>query len=353
MRVLVTGSDGFVGRNLCVRLRERGYGEIAEVSRNTPPQDVERALRSADFIFHVAGTNRPRAPGEFVTGNVALTAFLCRTLLESGKAPTIVYTSSIQAALDNPYGRSKAAAEAVLLDYGRAGGAVVHNLRLNNIFGKWSRPNYNSVVSTFCHNIARDLPIRIDDPAAPLSLVYIDDVVDAMLAYLESPAAGDVMMKAMPVYETTVGRVAAEIHAFKESRKSLRTEPVGVGFVRALYATYVSYLPTANFIYEVAAHTDARGSFVEMLKTGDSGQFSYFTAHPGVTRGGPLSSQQDREVPGDPGQRAVPLSAHSDQRTVRTADLRRNASDRRDGAGLAARHHQYRKRGNGRDAVGQ
>jgi UDP-2-acetamido-2,6-beta-L-arabino-hexul-4-ose reductase len=286
MRVLVTGSAGFVGRNLCVRLRELGYGDVFEVCRNTPQQDFERALISADFIFHVAGTNRPREPGEFVTGNVALTAFLCRTLLESGKSPTIVFTSSIQAGLENPYGRSKAAAEVVLLDYGRAAGAAVHNLRLNNIFGKWSRPNYNSVVSTFCHNIARDLAIRIDDPAAPLSLVYIDDVLDAMVAYLKSPAAGDAAMKAMPIYGTTVGGIAAEIRAFREGRKTLLTEPVGVGLVRALYATYMSYLPTAEFIYDVAAYTDARGSFVEMLKTRDSGQFSYFSAHPGVTRGG-------------------------------------------------------------------
>ncbi len=286
MRLVVTGSDGFVGKNLCVRLRELGYEDVFALSRATPPQDIAPALTAADFVFHLAGTNRPLDVAEFSSGNVALTASICRTLLDAGRSTPIVFASSIQAGSDNPYGRSKAAAEEVLKEYGKAAGVRVHNLRLNNIFGKWSRPNYNSVVSTFCHNIARDLPIRIDDAAAPVSLVYIDDVVNAMVAFLESAAAGDAAMSAIPVYETTVGTIAAEIRAFKASRETLITEPVGVGFVRALYATYVSYLPTTKFSYAVAKYADPRGTFVEMLKTRGSGQFSYFSAYPGMTRGG-------------------------------------------------------------------
>jgi UDP-2-acetamido-2,6-beta-L-arabino-hexul-4-ose reductase len=286
MRLLVTGSNGFVGRNLCVRLRELGYENIFALSRATPIQDIAPAVAAADFVFHIAGVNRPRDPAEFSAGNVDFTASLCRAILDAGKSTPIVYTSSVQAAFDNPYGRSKAAAEDVLKEYGRRAAARVHILRLNNLFGKWSRPNYNSVVSTYCHNIARDLPIRIDNAAAPISLVYIDDVVNAMVAFLESSTVGDAAMSAVPVYETTVGGIAAMIRAFKESRETLVTEPVGEGFVRALYATYVSYFPIGHFAYPVAQYSDPRGTFVEMLKTRDSGQFSYFSAHPGTTRGG-------------------------------------------------------------------
>lgn len=286
MRIVVTGSDGFVGRNLCVRLREIGQEDVFALSHSVPPEDFGPALRAADFVFHLAGTNRPPDAADFWTGNVDLTQAICRELLEAGRAAPIVYASSTQAAFDNPYGRSKAAAEAAVSAYAEASRARAHNLRLHNIFGKWSRPNYNSVVSTFCHNVARDLPIRIDDPAAPLSLVYIDDVVGAMLAFLDSAQAGDAAMRAMPVYRTTVGSLASAIRRYKEDRGSLFAERVGGGFERALYATYVSYLPTDRFGYDVAKHSDARGEFVEMLKTRDSGQFSYFTAHPGATRGG-------------------------------------------------------------------
>lgn len=286
MRLVVTGSEGFVGKNLCVRLRELGYENVVALSRATPSREIAPALAAADFVFHLAGTNRPVDVSEFSIGNVGLTESFCRALLDAGRSAPIVFASSTQAAFDNPYGRSKAAAEEAITDYGRAAGVQVHNLRLNNIFGKWSRPNYNSVVSTFCHNIARDLPIRIDDPTAPISLVYIDDVVNVMVAFLESAAAGDAAMKAIPVYQTTVGAIAAHLRAFRDGRDTLITEPVGAGFARALYATYVSYLPTAKFSYPVAKYADPRGTFVEMLKTRESGQFSYFSAKPGMTRGG-------------------------------------------------------------------
>ena len=284
--IVVTGSDGFVGKNLCVRLRELGNANVAVISRAMPAKDRDSALISADFVFHTAGVNRPQNIDEFSSGNANLTASLCRTLLDAGCRTPIVHTSSIHASLDNPYGRSKAAAENAVEEYGRKSGADVRNLRLHNIFGKWSRPGYNSVVATFCHNISRSLPIRIDDDDAPVSLVYIDDVVSAMVAFLESPASGDAAMRALPLYNTTVGHIAAKIQSFKDSRRTLIMERVGTEFDRALYATYVSFLPTEEFSYTVPKYDDPRGTFVEMLKTQDTGQFSYFTAHPGVTRGG-------------------------------------------------------------------
>lgn len=286
MRILITGFEGFVAKNLRVRLQELGCTDVIGLSRATTPEDIRRALRESEFVFHLAGTNRPTDEREFWSGNVELTELMCGSLLEAGRAAPIVYASSIQAAYDNPYGRSKAGAEAAVAAYGLAAHARVHNLRLHNIFGKWSRPDYNSVVSTFCHNVARDLPIRIDNPDAPLSLVYIDDVIAAMIAFLESAPAGDAAMRAMPVYQTTVGGLATAIRGFGNGRNSLFTGRVGAGLERALYATYVSYLPKDRFGYDLPKHVDARGEFVEMLKTCDSGQISYFTAHPGVTRGG-------------------------------------------------------------------
>jgi UDP-2-acetamido-2,6-beta-L-arabino-hexul-4-ose reductase len=286
MRLVVTGADGFVGRNLRAHLAERGFSEVFAWTRATTTAEARAALGAADLIYHLAGINRPQDPAEFTTGNVDFTAHLCGTLRSLGRAPPIVFASSIQAARDNPYGRSKAAAEDVLEAYARATGAWVRPLRLHNIFGKWCRPNYNSVVATYCHNVSRDLPIRVDDPAAALTLVYVDDVVEALAAYASSPEEGDAQAAALPVHGTTVGELAAELRSFRQSRETLRMGAVGCGFLRALYATYVSYLPTEAFGYAVPAYPDARGVFVEMLKTHDTGQFSYFTAHPGVTRGG-------------------------------------------------------------------
>jgi UDP-2-acetamido-2,6-beta-L-arabino-hexul-4-ose reductase len=197
----------------------------------------------------------------------------------------VVFASSTQAALENAYGRSKLAAENALSRYSRQTGAPVYLFRLSNVFGKWARPNYNSAVATFCHNVARGLPITVDDPAARLRLVYVDDVVDAFLRCLTGSAPDAGYVEAGPVYDTTVGAVAETVHSFADSRSSLLSPPVGVGMVRALYATYVSYLPTASFAYRIPQYSDPRGTFAEVMKTPDCGQFSYFTAHPGVTRG--------------------------------------------------------------------
>jgi UDP-2-acetamido-2,6-beta-L-arabino-hexul-4-ose reductase len=199
----------------------------------------------------------------------------------------LVLASSVQATQDNPYGQSKLAAEAAVRAYGQAQGAPFHIFRLPNVFGKWARPNYNSAVATFCHNVARGLPIVVNESAPPLSLVYVDDVVQAFADCLAMPAQAENsgFSEVTPVYTSSVGEVARAIQGFAESRSTLVSPRVGSGFVRALYSTYISYLPPESFGYAVPRHTDVRGEFVEMLKTPDAGQFSYFTAHPGVTRG--------------------------------------------------------------------
>ncbi|HVT37477.1 MAG TPA: NAD-dependent epimerase/dehydratase family protein, partial [Gemmatimonadaceae bacterium] len=277
--------DGFIGRTLRLRLGELGHDEVANLTRATSPEAWGAALAAADVVFHLAGVNRPKDPAEFSTGNADLTAQLCGELAVAGRRAALVLTSSTQVDLNNAYGRSKCEAEAHVRHYAKTTGARACVLRLPNVFGKWARPHYNSAVSTFCHNIARGLPITIHDAAAPLRLVHVDTVVEAMLALLP-PSLVTGSVDVAPVYETTVGEVAAMLHEFADSRRTLAIPRVGAGFARALYSTYVSYLPPDAFAYELVGHEDSRGAFSEMLRTSDSGQFSYFSAHPGVTRGG-------------------------------------------------------------------
>jgi UDP-2-acetamido-2,6-beta-L-arabino-hexul-4-ose reductase len=285
MRILITGSDGFLGTNLRLRLRESGSHDVAGVTEETPHDFFVEAAASADFVFHLAGVNRPKEEREFAEGNTGFTETLCGLLAAAGRTIPVVFTSSTQAELGNSYGRSKLAAEAVLLQHGQATGSPIHLLRLTNIFGKWSRPNYNSAVATFCYNLSRGLPIVINDPIAPLHLVYVDDVMATFMALLAAPRQPGGRVEVEPIFATTVGEVADILLSFTESRASLSTPRVGTGLTRALYATYLSFLPPEGFAYEVPRHRDPRGEFVEMLKTPDCGQFSYFTAHPGITRG--------------------------------------------------------------------
>jgi UDP-2-acetamido-2,6-beta-L-arabino-hexul-4-ose reductase len=285
MRIVVTGGDGFIGRNLRVRLQELGRTDVVNIGRDVAEAELRLALTGADFVFHLAGVNRPKDPSEFTKGNERFTATVCDALRATGRSIPIVYSSSSQAELDNPYGRSKRAGEREVERYGAETASPAYVLRLTNVFGKWCRPNYNSAVATFCHNIARGLPISVNDPSAPLRLVYIDDVVDAMIRLLEAADVPGGIIEVNPRYATTVGEVAAMIAEFAESRQTLITPRVGTGFARALHATYVSYLPPEKFAYGLRRHEDPRGVFVEMLKTPDTGQFSFFTAFPGITRG--------------------------------------------------------------------
>lgn len=282
---MITGIDGFIGRNLRVRLREQGYSNIIGITETSTQKDLEQAAAQADFIFHLAGINRPSDPAEFVSGNAVFTKSLCTFLTTLNRPTPIVFSSSTQALLDNPYGASKRAAEETLLRYSMESGAPVYIFRHTNVFGKWSRPNYNSVVATFCHNLTHGLPLVIHDPSSVLRLVYIDDVINTYLKLLSPPPQEGGILQAGPVFETTVGEVADILQSFANSRTSLFTGPVGNGLHRALYATYLSHLSPEAFFYDVPRYADSRGEFTEMLKTSDCGQFSYFTAPPGVTRG--------------------------------------------------------------------
>ena len=286
MKVLVTGSSGFIGQNLVVRLGELPGFEVVCFEQSDALETLQGKVNQADAVVHLAGINRPKDVAEFASGNADLTALLCGAIKATGRQIPLLLASSIQAGLANPYGQSKLAAEQAVEQLSAQTGNPAVIYRLPNVFGKWCKPNYNSAVATFCHNIANDLPIQINDPATLLKLVYIDDVVEALVHALGQTATGLQWGTVEPVYGIGLGALAAQIEAFKNCRTSLVPERVGTGLVRALYATYVSYLPPAKFTYDLTRHGDERGVFVEMLKTADSGQFSFFTAHPGITRGG-------------------------------------------------------------------
>lgn len=286
MKVLVTGAAGFLGKNLIASLQERPDIEILALTRHTPLAELAAQASDLDFVFHLAGVNRPTRESEFWHGNLDLTRALCAILQEAGKGIPIVYASSIQAALTNAYGQSKCAAEGELQAYGASCGARVSIFRLPNIFGKWCRPNYNSVVATFCHNVARDIPITVAEPERALTLVYVDDVVRSFIQVLDGQAPDVGFCEVEPQYTMSVGELAELICSFRDSRSTLLTDGVGVGLKRALYATYISYLPAERFAYEIPTYRDPRGVFAEVMKTPDCGQFSFFTAGPGVTRGG-------------------------------------------------------------------
>lgn len=293
MKVLITGASGFIAKNLQLYLSNRKDIEVLNFNRNNSISEIPDMLEGVDFIFHLAGVNRPSDLSEFVSGNTCLTKELCKAVAIKSdairKKVPIIYASSIQALNDTPYGASKKGAEDALFKLSGDFGVPVYIFRLPNVFGKWSKPNYNSVVATFCHNFAFNTPIKIHDPTTTLKLVYVDDVVSCFLHLMDGadPIIDvDGFAVVNPQYTITVGDLANQIRAFRDSRSNLLTERVGAGLTRALYSTYISYLPTKSFAYRVPYYADIRGIFVEMLRTPDCGQFSYFTAYPGVTRGG-------------------------------------------------------------------
>lgn len=299
MNILITGAQGFVGRNLASQLKNIRDGKagnyavsgkelsIFEYDLNSSPEELDDYCRKADFVFNLAGVNRPKDPTEFMQGNFGFASTLLSMLRKHGNTCPVMISSSIQAALDNPYGESKRAGEQLLFDYARETGAKVLVYRFPNLFGKWCRPNYNSVVATFCHNIAHDLPITVNDPSIEIHLAYIDDVADELIAALSGREHREGDYCYIPgSHRVTLGKIAELLHEFRRMPETLALpDTTNGGFEKKLYSTYLSYLPTDRFAYNLKMNCDQRGSFTEIIRTADRGQVSVNISKPGITKG--------------------------------------------------------------------
>lgn len=285
MRVLVTGAEGFIGKNLTTHLCEHGH-DVVPFIRGMRIGGLAPIIADLDFIFHLAGTSRTDDTDRFQKDNTLLTKELCDLLVEKGARTPLLFTSSIQAARDSAYGTSKLAAEEILGEYQNQSNNPVYIYRLPNVFGKWSKPNYNSVVATFCFRLINDLPIDIFDGPKDLHLSYIDDVIAEFFTLFYECPPGLLRPNITTSYHISVEGLARQLSRFREGRTGLVIDPAGAGLVRALYSTYLSFLEPSQFSYPIASHTDGRGRFVEMFKTDAVGQLSFFTVVPGATRGG-------------------------------------------------------------------
>ena len=298
MNILVTGANGFVGRNLVSQLENIASGKarnyaiagkelhVQGYDVDSDPAVLEEYCRQADFVFNLAGVNRPQDPSEFMKGNFGFASLLLDTLKKCGNTCPVMISSSTQAALDNPYGESKRAGEELLFEYGRETGAKVLVYRFPNVFGKWCRPNYNSAVATFCHNIAHGLPIRVNDPSVVMHLVYIDDVVDELIGALSGDEHRAGAFCEVPVvHEITLGGIVDLLYSFRDMQQDLEVPDFGDAFTKKLYSTYLSYLPKEKFCYPLKMNVDNRGSFTEIIRTPDRGQFSVNISKPGITKG--------------------------------------------------------------------
>lgn len=288
MNVLVTGSAGFIGRNLIAELERREGVRVLPYELDTPPELLDQYCAECDFVYNLAGVNRPEHVEEFMEGNFGFATTLVETLKRHGNNCPIMNSSSIQAALENPYGQSKKAGEDMLYAYGQQVDAPVYTYRFPNVFGKWCRPNYNSAVATFCYNIAHGLPIQVNDRSTVLHLVYIDDVVEELLQALDRHphVNSDGYCYVPVVHEATLGEIVNLLYSFRESRQNLMIPDMTEGsFEKKLYSTYLSYLPEDQFSYPLLMHEDGRGSFTEILKSADRGQVSINISRPGITKG--------------------------------------------------------------------
>ena len=288
MKILITGANGFIGKNLIAELHNQGYTDLLEYDINTNPALLDKYTRECRFVFHLAGVNRPETPEEFMSGNFGFTSLLLDSLKKHGNQSPVLITSSIQAELENPYGQSKKAGEDLLFQYSQETHVPVFIYRLPNVFGKWCRPNYNSAVATFCNNIANNLPIQVNNPDAEMNLVYVDDVVSSFIKKLRVTSAklqGERFESVTPVYTIQLGEIVNLIYQFKESRDNLQVPDMGDAFTKKLYATYLSYLPEDRFSYPLKMNIDDRGSFTEFLKSPDRGQVSVNISKPHITKG--------------------------------------------------------------------
>lgn len=286
MKILVTGAQGFIGKNLITELNNRGYNEVYKYDKDTDPSLLDEYCKKADFVYHLAGVNRPKEPSQFMEGNYGFTSELLNTLKKHNNTAPIMVSSSIQAELDNPYGQSKKAGEDLLFSYGKENGSKILVYRFPNVFGKWCKPNYNSVVATFCHNIAREISIQVNDPSVEMNLVYIDDVINELISALNNNENKGNSFYEIPVSHTiTLGEIVGLLNSFKKSREDKTVPDMSDAFTKKLYSTYLSYLPEDKFSYELKMNEDNRGSFTEFIRTPDRGQVSINVSKPGITKG--------------------------------------------------------------------
>jgi len=285
MKLLITGASGFIGKNLTVRLRELGYADLMAYDKDSTYEELLQYARECDFVFHLAGVNRPPDDAGFVE-NETFTVILIKALQQSGNHAPVLYASSAQAALDNPYGRSKRAAEDLLFAYSHELNVPVFIYRLPGIFGKWCRPNYNSVVATFCDAAVHGRPLCINDEHAELTLAHVDDVTDEMIAALNGNAnQNGKFCEVGHTFTTTVGKLAECITAFRTGRSHCVVPDMADELTAKLYSTYISYLSENDFSYPLSVHQDSRGLFAEFLKSGHGGQVSINICKPGITKG--------------------------------------------------------------------
>lgn len=286
MKILVTGSQGFIGKNLIAELRNKGYTDILEFNRRTNKALLDEFTKKCEFIFHLAGANRPQHEIEFMEDNFRLTSELVELLNKNKNKSPILLTSSIQAELNNPYGRSKKAGEDILFSYSKETGTKAMVYRLPNLFGKWCKPNYNSVVATFCHNIARDLKVQINDPNVEITLSYIDDVMAEFIRALEGNENrnGD-FCYISKTYKIKIGELADKLYAFQKNRQTLVMPSLESDFDKALYGTYSSYFEESKFSYKLNKKADNRGWLAEFIKSDSMGQIFISKTKPGITRG--------------------------------------------------------------------
>lgn len=330
--ILVTGSAGFIGSNLCLALRRLGKHEVLECGTSQSPEELAKLCERADFVFHLAGVNRPKDERGFVEGNINLTHRLCDSLAAANRKAPLVMSSSIQAELDNSYGRSKKAAEEAVLDYQAKTGTPVHVYRFPNVFGKWSRPNYNTVVATFCHHISRGLPVQVSNRATALQFAHVDDIVRA---FLELAAGAETALlnnprEFAPVYFITLGELHDLIVSFHEGRRKSLLPDLGEPLTQYLYSTYVSFLQTDQLAYPVDLKTDDRGWLFELVKSPKAGQIFVSRTRPGVTRGNHYHDTKTEKFCVIQGQGAIRLrhvllddiiEYQVDDRTIRVVDI--------------------------------
>lgn len=287
MKVLVTGSNGFIGKNLISNLSLNKEIEIYKYDKNSTEKELEKYTKDCDFVFHLAGVNRPEKTEEFMEGNFGFTSTLLDYLKKNKNKAPIMISSSIQAELDNDYGKSKKAGEDLILKYGKDNKVKTFVYRFPNVFGKWCRPNYNSVIATWCYNISHNLEIQVNDPAKELTLVYIDDVCKELINCLSDNEnrKGDYCY--VPItYKKALGEISSLIKSFKENDRKIMVPSTGDNFTKYLYATYISYVPLEELVVDLEEHRDNRGVFCELVRTKEAGQVSVSTTNPEILRGG-------------------------------------------------------------------